>query len=163
MIRGLVIAAALLAAGPAAAHRGHAVLTVVEIDPATRVAVVTHRFAAHDVEPALVAIAPEAQPSLDDPAAVEALQDYVADRFEIGGEGGRAALSLQSFDAAGDEVTMVFQVALPADESVLVLDSNLLEETHADMENQVNVRMGGVTRTLVFRPGDEAQMLDLRR
>ena len=75
MKRALLVAALVGAlASPALAHRGHAGLTVVEIDPASGAVSVVHRFAAHDVEPALVSIAPEAQPSLDDPRAVADLE-----------------------------------------------------------------------------------------
>lgn len=162
-MRALVLAGALLlAAGPAAAHRGHAVLSVVEVDAATRVATITHRMSAHDVEPALTAIAPDAQPSLDDPEAVAALQAYVARRFAIGDETGPARPELVRFEAAGDEVTMTYRAGLSARAETVVIDSDLFEAVHADTENQVNVRVGGVTRTLLFLPGEGAQTLEIR-
>lgn len=162
-MRTLLLAAglALGLAAPAAAHRGHAVLTVVEVEPSTGATTVTHRFAAHDVEPALVTIAPKAQPSLDDPAAVQALGRYVGRAFRIGGDRGPAALKLESYAAEGDEVMLTYNAVLPTGVTAVTVDSDLFEETHPDMENQVNVRVRGVTRTLVFRPGDEAQTVDL--
>jgi len=55
---------------PAAAHRGHGALSVVEIDVKSGEVRVSHRVATHDAEPALALIAPDAQTSLDDPDAV---------------------------------------------------------------------------------------------
>ena len=61
MLKRIVLTAALIAgmASPALAHRGHGGLTVIEIDPGSGAVSVSHRFAAHDVEPALPSIAPE--------------------------------------------------------------------------------------------------------
>jgi hypothetical protein len=140
--------AALLVSGPAAAHRGHTSLSVVWIDAKGGITV-THRFAAHDVEPALVAIAPDAQPSLDDAEAVAALKAYVAQRFAIAG----AKLALKSTDMAGDDVTMVFTGTMAPAKTVTVRGA-MFGETYADHMAQVNIRQGGVTRTLYFTPGD---------
>lgn len=145
LVVGLLIG---LQAGPAAAHRGHASLSVVSID-AKGAVTVTHRFAAHDVEPALVAIAPDAQPSLDDRDAVAALKAYVAQRFAIAG----ATLVLQSSDMAGDDVTMVFAGTMGRSKSVTVRAA-FFGETYADHSAQVNVQQGGVTRSLWFLRGD---------
>src|SRR5262249_53460995 len=80
----LIAAAGLvLAPLPAVAPRGHAALSVVEIDAKTGAGTVSHRLPAHDAEPALAVIAPDAQASLDDPEAVEALKSYVAKRFSV--------------------------------------------------------------------------------
>jgi hypothetical protein len=65
-------AAAVVAIAPAAAHRGHDSLSVVTIGDGQ--VTLSHRFEAHDVEPALAKIAPQAQVSLDDPAAIAALE-----------------------------------------------------------------------------------------
>jgi len=144
----LALVMALLPGGPAAAHRGHASLSVVWIDAKGGITV-THRFAAHDVEPALVAIAPDAQPSLDDPDAVAALKAYVARRFAIAG----AKLTLKSTDLSGDDVTMVFTGTMTPAKSVTVRGA-FFGETYSDHMAQVNIRQGGVTRTLYFTPGD---------
>lgn len=148
-------------AGPAWAHRGNATLSVVEIDAATGAVTVTHRAAAHDVEPALVNIAPDAQPSVDDPEALAALVAYANQAFGLWDGGKRVALTHVRTELAGDDVRLVYAGRLsPAARSVTV-DSNLFEETHADQENQVNVRRGRITRTAVFRPGQPAASLPL--
>jgi hypothetical protein len=157
-----LIGAAMLAVPVAAtAHRGHASLSVVEIDAATGAVTVTHRMAAHDVEPALSVIAPDVQQSLDDPAAIAALEAYAGRAFQLWDADGKpVALSRQATKVAGDHLELISAGQLPAPARTLSVDSNLFEEAHDDQENQVNVRRGKVTRTAVFRLGDGAQRID---
>ncbi|MFN3808964.1 MAG: hypothetical protein ACK4SK_17500, partial [Asticcacaulis sp.] len=68
--------AALMLASPALAHRGHHTLSVVEI-AADGAVTVTHTLSAHDSEPELVELAPDAQPSVDDPDALKALEAHL--------------------------------------------------------------------------------------
>ena len=157
----LVLTLGLALAAPAEAHRGHAGLTVVEIDSRTGAVSVVHRFAAHDVEPALVSIAPEAQPTLDDPAALAALETHLAQRFRLDVDGARVALSRTDTRLAGDHIRVVFAGTRTAgDAHAVVVDLDFFPGVHDDQEQQVNVRIDGVTRTVVFRPGDRAQTLD---
>lgn len=154
------VAAAAALAGPAAAHRGHAALSVVEIDAATGAVTVTHRAAAHDVEPALSVIAPDAQQSLDDPAAVKALEAYGARAFRLWDAHGKAVvLTHRKTELAGDNVTLVYaaQIAPPA--TAVSVDSNLFEDAHADQENQVNVRRAKVTKSALFHLGADPQTI----
>ena len=159
--RALLTAALLLAAaaGPALAHRGRSSLSVVEIDAASGAVTVTHRMAAHDVEPALLDIAPDAQPSVDDPDALAALEAYVGQAFVLVEDGRRAALTHVRTELAGDDVRLVYAARLRPPARTVTVDSNLFEETHPDQENQVNVRRAKVTRTAVFRPGQAAQTI----
>lgn len=159
MRRALALALAGLAlAGPASAHRGHASLSVVEIDAATGAVTITHRLAAHDVEPALAGIAPDAQPSVDDPDAVRALEAYAGRAFKLwDADGNPVALVHKRTDLDGDDIEMTYTARLPAGATALTVDSDLFEAAHADQENQVNVRRSKVTKTVVFRPGDAPQ------
>jgi len=159
-----VLAAALAIAVPAAAHRGHSSLSVVEIDSATGAVTVTHRMAAHDAEPALRDIAPAAHPNLDDPAAMRAMVAHAADAFRISTAAGKPlALRHVTTDLSGDDVRLIFAGQLPdPSEAAFLVDSGLLEASHADQENQVNVRRDGVTRTLLFRRGTAAQYVSFR-
>lgn len=158
---GLVLLAAGLAAtltpGPASAHRGHATLSVVEIDAASGAVTVTHRMAAHDVEPVLANIAPDAQPSLDDPDAVQALIAYVGRAFRIA----EVPLVYVGQELAGDTVVLRFAGRLKGRPKTLAIKAGLFGETHPDHATQVNVRRAGVTRTLQFRADDPAQSLPL--
>lgn len=158
----LLCAAALIAAAsPAAGHRGHSSLSVVVIDSVTGAVTVTHRMAAHDVEPALVDIAPDAQPSVDDPDAVAALVAYAGRAFQLwDADGLRVPLTHAETNLAGDDVRLVYTARLRAPARALSVDSNLFQESHPDEENQVNVRRAGVTRTVVFRLGDGPERVD---
>lgn len=147
----------VLAAAPAAAHRGHATLSVVEIDARSGAVMVTHRMAAHDVEPVLANIAPDAQPSLDDPDAVKMLIAYVGREFRIAG----VPLTYVGQSLAGDAVVLRFKGRLQGKPKQLAIAGGLFGETHADHATQVNVRRAGITRSLQFRPGDPPQMLAL--
>jgi hypothetical protein len=154
----LTLVAALLAS-PAAAHRGHSSLTAVEIDPAGAVTV-THRLQAHDVEPALVDLAPDAQPSVDDPEALAALIAHGARAFRLWDERGPVRLTHAKTELAGDDVRLTYTGRLAGPGRALQVDSDLLEATHADQENQVNVRRARITRTVLFRPGDPTQLVE---
>ena len=151
-------AALLLALGaPAHAHRGHASLAVVEIDAKSGGVVVTHRMAAHDVEPALVEIAPAAQPSLDDPDAMQALVAYVGRAFVIRG----VTLAPAGQTMAGDTLVLRYSGRLKGKPRQLLISGALFGETWSDHATQVNVRRAGITRTLHFRPGDAEKPVSL--
>lgn len=157
-LAALIGAAMLVVPAAASAHRGHASLSVVVIDGTTGAVTITHRMAAHDVEPALSVIAPDAQQSLDDPAAMAALQAYAGRAFRLWDADGKpVALQHRETLLAGDSVELIYAAQLPAPARTLSVDSNLLEDAHDDQENQVNVRRDKVTFTGVFRAGSEAQ------
>ena len=66
---------------------------------------------------------------------------------------------------AGDTVRIGFAgtgVAEPSVRSVTV-DLDFFPGVHDDQEQQVNVRVAGVTRTVVFRPGSPAQTVVFSR
>lgn len=156
LVAGLV---AVLAT-PAMAHRGHGGLTVVEIDAVSGAVSVTHRFAAHDVEPALVSIAPEAQPSLDDPRAVADLEAHLGQRFRLSLDGTAVPVTHTVTQLAGDNIRVDFGGRTDDREITRVtVDLDFFPGVHDDQEQQVNVRLNGVTRTVVFRPGSQAQTL----
>jgi hypothetical protein len=159
-MRRALLAAALIAglATPVMAHRGHAGLTVIEIDPASGAVSVVHRFSAHDVEPALVSIAPEAQPSLDDPWAVAELETHLRQRFRLDIDGAAIPVTHAGTDLAGDNIRVEYS-GETSDRSIaaVTIDLDFFPGVHDDQEQQVNVRINGVTRTVLFRPGSEAQ------
>ena len=160
MLKRTLLTAALIAAlaTPAIAHRGHAGLTVIEIDPVSGAVSVTHRFAAHDVEPALPSIAPEAQPSLDDPRAVADLEAHLGARFRLSIDGADVPVTHAGTALAADNIRVDFAgETADRDIQAVTVDLDFFPGVHDDQEQQVNVRVDGVTRTVVFRPGSEAQ------
>jgi len=157
--RAAVIIAALglmLAPLPAAAHRGHAVLSVVEIDAKTGGVKVSHRIATHDVEPALVQIAPDAQASLDDPDAVEALKAYMQQTFALKVNDVTVDLTLRNLALGEHEVRFDYAGQVPPADTRAAVEvrAAMFADIHADEVNQVNIRRLGVTRTLVFSGTD---------
>lgn len=145
---------ALVGGGAALAHRGHATLSVVVVDPVSGEVTVTHRMAAHDAEPAMAVIAPEEQPSLDNEAAMQAFVAHIESHFTVNGD----TLRFEAREAEGDELTLVFKGRVKTPVRAVVIEADLLPEvTASPPEFQVNVRLGKVTRTLLFRPGDQAQ------
>jgi len=156
---GLVALAAALLAGPASAHRGHSGLTVVEIDGARGEVRLTHRFAAHDVEPALVKIAPYVEPNLQVPEAIAALNDHLGRRFRLDLDGQPVDFTHQQTTQNGDRLQVVFvgKLAPDADIDAALVDLDFFPGVYDDLEIQVNLRSVGVTKTVVFRPGAQAQ------
>jgi hypothetical protein len=149
--------ALLLLPAAVAAHRGHASLAVVAVPVKGDVITITHRMTAHDVEPALVAIAPDAQPSLDDAEALAAFTRYVAQNCRIAGV--PLALTSQALD--GDDVRLVYTGRLKRGTKALDIACALFGETWRGHHVQVNVQSGGITRTLHFRPGTGPQRVPL--
>lgn len=151
-MRRLMLALALVAA-PAAAHRGHDFLTIVTMaDDGT--VTVSHRFEAADIEPALATIAPDAQPSLDDPAAVSGLQAYLARRFSVSAGKGPIALTPGKVDMDAQEVRVSFTGRVPAKTPALTIRSTVLDDVYPHQANQVNVRKGRIVRTLAITDGE---------
>ncbi|MDI6625819.1 MAG: hypothetical protein QME55_13900, partial [Brevundimonas sp.] len=110
------------------------------------------------VEPALPSIAPEAQPSLDDPRAVADLETHLGARFRVAVDGAPVTVSHADTVLAGDNVRVNF-AGETTDRAIaaVTVDLDFFPGVHDDQEQQVNVRISGVTRTVVFRPGSEAQ------
>lgn len=149
-----VVLLVLTGGGAALAHRGHATLSVVVIDAASGEVTVTHRMAAHDAEPALAIIAPDEQPSLDNDIAMEAFVAHIENHFSVDGE----TLRFETREAEGDELTLVFKGRVKTPVKAVVIEADLLPQIGSSIpEFQVNVRVGKVTRTLLFRPGVGAQ------
>jgi len=144
----------------ALAHRGHDALTLVTLAPNGTV-VVSHRFDAHDLEPALDIIAPMAQPSLDDPDALVALKSYLMKRFSLASDGGWIALKPGKIDTSGGEVRVEFSGQAKGKVRTLTVRSEILSDVYPSQVNQVNVRFGDTVRTLTFSGGG-AQSVPVR-
>lgn len=152
-----LVAAALLLASPALAHRGHDAMSVVTLDSEGHVTV-SHRFESHDIEPALVDIAPDAQPSLDDPDAMAALERYLVHRFSVSADGTPVALTVRHTDIGASEVRIDLEGTAKARPRTLELGSTILLDVYPGQVNQVVVRAGETVRTLRFA-GSETQVV----
>lgn len=148
-VRRWILGLALLAA-PASAHRGHDALTVVTLGAANAVTV-SHRFEAHDIEPALGAIAPDAQASLDDPDAVRALVAYLGRRFVLSDAKGAVALTPGKVDVDAQEVRVAFTGHVRPGTKALTVRSSVLRDVYPRQVNQIEIRRGRTVRTIVVR------------
>ncbi|WP_432815250.1 DUF6702 family protein [Sphingorhabdus sp.] len=155
----LLCALLVLMVSPAAAHRGHDALSVVTL-AADGGVTVSHRFEAHDIEPALAQIAPDAQPSLDDPDAQQALIAYVAANFRMATNDGPIRLAVSHVDFGSDIVRIEFSGKVRNPVRRLGIGSRLLNGVYRRQVNQVNVRFGKTVRTLTFVDDDE-QFVDI--
>lgn len=147
----LALLAAVAIIAPAQAHRGHDSLAVVTL--ADGKVTVSHRFEAHDIEPALSKIAPQAQVSLDDPKAVAALQNYILRRFTLTIDGKPVALSHVSTDLTHSQVRIDYVGKASRRPKTVTVRSTVLTDVYRAQVNQVNVRQGNVVKSLTLRGG----------
>ncbi|UDF04486.1 DUF6702 family protein [Asticcacaulis sp. AND118] len=145
----LLSALGLVFASPALAHRGHHTLSVVEITPDGEVTV-THTLSAHDTEPELVELAPDAQPSVDDSDALTALQAHLHDAFTVNGQ----RLNFFAFEAWGDDLQFTYRGKLNGAPKSVNIGYGLFPNSPKTGVGLVNVRLNGVTKSLTFGKGE---------
>lgn len=145
--------ALVLCAAPAGAHRGHDFISIVTLQ-ADGIVTVSHRFEAADIEPALGRIAPDAQPTLDDPDAIRGLQAYLGRRFQLAGEKGRILLTPGKVDIDAQEVRVAFTGRASKGIAAVTVRSTVLDDVYPHQVNQVNVRRGKTVRTLAIHGGE---------
>ncbi len=121
---------------------------------------VSHRFEAHDLEPALTEIAPQAQASLDDPEAIEELKAYLLAHFTLGADGTPVALTVASVDIGVRDVRVDYTGTIAGKPKALALRSTILRDIYPRQVNQVILRRGQDVQTLRFA-GDETKVVAL--
>jgi hypothetical protein len=151
---------ALAAVAPAAAHRGHDAMSVMTLG-ADGALTVSHRFEAHDLEPALASIAPDAQPSLDDPEAIAALKAYLQHRFAVNAGGKPVPLAFSAIEVGVRQVRVDYAGRVKGKPKALEVQSTILRDVYPKQVNQVVVRAGKIVRTLRFA-GSEAYQVAVR-
>ncbi len=151
----IATAAVALSAVPAFADEQTVVHTdsLVVVTLADGKVTVSHRFEAHDIEPALSSIGPDAQASLDDPDAVRALVAYLGRRFVLADAKGAVALTPGKVDIDAQEVRVAFTGKVQPGTKVLTVRSSVLRDVYPRQTNQVEVRRGRTVRTLVVSDG----------
>lgn len=156
----LALVGTLVLAPQAAAHRGHDAMSVVTLGDGGAITV-SHRFEAHDLEPALAEIAPDAQTSLDDPAAIEELKTYLLAHFSVSADGAPVPLSVASVEIGVRDVRVDYAGTITGNPQTLELRSTILRDIYPRQVNQVVVRRGQDVQTLRFADG-EAKVVSLR-
>lgn len=150
----------MLTIAPAAAHRGHDAMSIVTLAASGKLTV-SHRFEAHDLEPALAQIAPDAQTSLDDPEAIAALKAYLLRRFSVSSHGKAVALTVTAVDIDAAQVRVECSATIKGRPKALDIQSTILRDVYPTQVNQVIFRHGRTVRTLRFA-GSEAYGVPVR-
>ncbi len=157
----LAAAATSLALAPqAGAHRGHDAMSVVTLGPDGKVTV-SHRFEAHDLEPALAEIAPNAQTSLDDPDAIAELKTYLLAHFHLRADGSEVPLSVASVEIGVRDVRVDYAGSVKGRPKAVAVQSTILRDIYPRQVNQVVVKRGSYVQTLRFS-GDEVKTVALQ-
>lgn len=143
----------------AVAHRGHDAMSVVTFGPEGQVTV-SHRFEAHDLEPALAEIAPNAQTSLDDPDAIAELKTYLLAHFAMQADGVAVPLTVASIDIGVRDVRVDYAGTVAGRPKAVALKSTILRDIYPRQVNQVSVRRGQYVQTVRFS-GDEVKTVIL--
>ncbi|PXW78404.1 hypothetical protein C7451_10274 [Blastomonas natatoria] len=149
----------LVLAPQANAHRGHDAMSVVTLAPDGKVTV-SHRFEAHDLEPALAEIAPNAQTSLDDPDAIAELETYLLAHFHLRADGVEVPLSVSSVEIGVRDVRVDYAGTIKQRPKAVAVQSTILRDIYPRQVNQVAVRRGQFVQTLRFS-GDEVKTVAL--
>lgn len=136
-------------AAPALAHRGHHTLSVVEITRLGKVTV-THYLSAHDTEPELTYLAPDAQASVDDPEAFAALEAHLGAAFLVND----LTLSPSTNTMAGDDLVFEFKGQFPEAPKTVTITYGLFPRSKKTGVGLVNIRLMGITKSLTFHRGD---------
>lgn len=157
---GIALSSLILASAPAAAHRGHDAMSIVTLAASGKLTV-SHRFEAHDLEPALAQIAPDAQTSLDDPEAIAALKTYLLRRFSVSSNGKAVALTLTAVEIDAAQVRVECAATIQGRPKALEVQSTILRDVYPTQINQVIFRHGKTVRTLRFA-GSEAYSVPVR-
>lgn len=154
-----VAAAGLVLAPQAGAHRGHDAMSVVTLEPDGHVTV-SHRFEAHDLEPALAEIAPDAQTSLDDPDAIAELKTYLLAHFKLRADGAEVPLTVSAVDIGVRDVRVDYAGSVKGRPKAVAIQTTILRDIYPRQINQVVVKRGSYVQTLRFS-GDEVKTVTM--
>jgi hypothetical protein len=150
----------LAARGNARAHGMHAAFTVIEENRRTGSLEIIHRLFVQDLELLLTARVGERVTLQESPGMEKAVEGYLLDVFSIKTPAGAAlkpawvGMKLQL-----DTVFVYQELNTTADLTGLVVNSQILTETHPGQVNSVNVTAKGHTQTLIFMANDPAQVV----
>ena len=156
-----LIAGLALMAGPAAgaawAHREHAGLTEVSVNPNTGEMEVTHRLYVHDLMEALGRDDRETEVFVASPEGLAEIGDYAGRLFRLGeGDGRLIAMDYVGAEVEGEFVWIYFASDAPAHEAGFLVDNDLLSDHLDDQVMLTNLRFDSRVRTVLQGPGRRA-------
>jgi hypothetical protein len=150
----LALAGMLFLAAPASAHRVHAGVTEISVNPRTGEMEVIHRVFGHDL---LEAVGEETEPAqtwLQTEEGLATVGDYVRERFRMGdGAGNLIELDYVGAEADGEFAWIYFSAPAPEDQAGFIVDNDLLADHFDDQVMMTNLRFNSLVRTAMQGPG----------
>ncbi len=144
------------------AHGLEAALTTIELNERTQSVEVIHRLFTHDLEPALEAALGE-KLKLDNPKRTDAqIAAYLDRTFALeSGDGNAIPLIWIGFEWDGDTTLVYQEIATLDNIDILRIRNALLLDVSSMQINTVNLFLGDIEETLVFRDGLEEQEIPI--
>ncbi|WP_300541663.1 DUF6702 family protein [Maricaulis sp.] len=153
----IVLAGLLLTAAPASAHRVHAGVTEIAVNPRTGELEVVHRVFAHDLLDALDRTDVEAADFLASQEGLETVGRYTLARFRMAnGEGELIPLDYVGAEVEGEFAWIYFAAPEPDQTSAFIVDNDLLAGHFDDQVMMTNLRFDSRVRTAMQGPGRRA-------
>ncbi|MAK64687.1 MAG: hypothetical protein CMF75_08125 [Maricaulis sp.] len=151
------LAGMLLLAAPASAHRVHAGVTEISVNPRTGEMEIIHRVYGHDL---LEAVGEETEPAetwLQTEEGLERVGAYAGTRFRMGdGDGNLIALSYVGAEADGEFAWVYFAAPAPEQTEAFIVDNDILADHFDDQVMMTNLRFNSLVRTAMQGPGRRA-------
>lgn len=148
------LAGLLIVAAPALAHRVHAGVTEIAVNPRTGEMEIVHRVYAHDLMTALDRTEAEAYSFLDTPAGLDTVGAYARGRFRMAdGEGSLFDLDYVGAEVDGEFAWIYFVAPEPARADAFIVDNDLLADAFDDQVMMTNLHFGSDVRTAMHGPG----------
>lgn len=148
------LAALLFLAAPASAHRVHAGVTEIAVNPRTGEMEIVHRVFAHDLMAALDRDAVEAHSFLATADGLERVGGYARERFRMAdGDGDLVSLDYVGAEVDGEFAWIYFVAPEPARADAFIVDNDLLADTFDDQVMMTNLHFNSAVRTAMQGPG----------
>lgn len=159
----MALLAGLCLALPAAAHRAKASLTSVTWNERTLSFEIIHRIHAHDAAEAVARVSGQTTADLSDLEAQARLALYVEKHFAlIPPDGEPLDLTLVGAEIEGNHVFVYQEMPLAEPPESFSVTCTFLHDIYAAQVNTVNIEIGKIVRTLVFKSGDEPKEVHIQ-
>jgi len=157
LLVGSLIGVDLIGRG-AKAHRGHHGLSHLLIGKDGHLRL-THKFSAQDIEPELVTLSPDSQPSLDDLDSLKALITHLETGFLINNQ----ALKLFDQELVDDRALFILEGRLKFGTNKLMIDMRFFPQSDHFQTLNMTIEKGGKKRGLRLVRDVRAGPIDLKR
>ena len=149
-----VLAGAVLVTAPVEAHRVHAGVTEITINPRTDEMEIIHRVFAHDLVEALGHDDRDAAEYFADPDGLAEIGQYFSARFRFADGTGRLfELEFVGAEVDGEFGWIYFAAPPPADLEDFIVDNDVLSGHFDDQIMMTNLRFNSHVRTAMQGPG----------